>query len=42
MLIHKYFGVDMELTWTVLTKELPVLKKNILKLRNELVKQSKQ
>lgn len=42
MLIHKYFGVDMELTWAVLTKELPILKKNILKLRNQLAKQSKQ
>ena len=33
-LIHKYFGVDLELTWDIIKKDLPDLKekiKNILK-----------
>ena len=29
-LIHGYFGVDIEFTWGVVKKELPVLKKKIL------------
>lgn len=32
VLIHEYFGVDMELTWRVVTKELPKLEKQIAKI----------
>ncbi len=32
ILIHEYFGVDMELTWNVATKELPKLKRKIEKI----------
>lgn len=36
MLIHDYFGVDLHLTWTVAKKDVPVLKKKILKIKREL------
>ena len=29
ILIHEYFGVDLELTWKVATDDIPKLKKNI-------------
>jgi uncharacterized protein with HEPN domain len=32
VLIHEYFGVDMELTWRVVRKELPKLEKQIVKI----------
>ncbi len=31
-LIHKYFGVDLNLTWEVVEKDLPDLKKKIKKI----------
>lgn len=34
ILIHEYFGVDLELTWRVLIKELPLLKRNIIAFRS--------
>jgi uncharacterized protein with HEPN domain len=37
MLIHEYFGVDLELTWNVATKDIPRLKKEILRLMHELI-----
>lgn len=36
MLIHEYFGVDLELTWKVVTKEIPKLKKQILAIHKQL------
>jgi uncharacterized protein with HEPN domain len=36
VLIHAYFGIDLELTWRVATEEVPQLKKNILKIKEEL------
>ncbi len=36
VLIHQYFGVDMELTWNVATKELPKLKRRIEKIIEDL------
>lgn len=29
ILIHEYFGVDLDLTWRVITNEIPKLKKQI-------------
>ena len=37
ILIHEYFGIDLELTWEVIKKDIPKLKKNILKIKKELV-----
>lgn len=31
-LIHHYFGIDMDLTWKVATKEIKILKKEIQKI----------
>ena len=36
VLIHAYFGIDLELTWRVATEEVPQLKKSILKIKEEL------
>ncbi len=32
ILIHEYFGVDMELVWKISIKDVPKLKKQILKI----------
>ena len=34
-LIHKYFGVDIEFTWGVVKKELPLLKQNLLAIMED-------
>ena len=36
ILIHEYFGVDLELTWQTVQKSLPVLKSNLMSIRNTL------
>jgi uncharacterized protein with HEPN domain len=38
ILIHEYFGVDLELTWKVVTRDVPELKIKILKLKRDLEK----
>ena len=38
ILIHEYFGIDLDLTWRVLTKELPRVKKYLIKLKKQLEK----
>ena len=35
-LIHKYFGVDLQLTYDVVKRDLPRLKKQIQKILDEL------
>jgi uncharacterized protein with HEPN domain len=32
ILIHEYFGVDVELTWKTVQRDLPVLKRELLSL----------
>ncbi len=36
VLIHKYFGTDLELTWEVVQKDIPYLKKENLKIKLDL------
>jgi uncharacterized protein with HEPN domain len=36
ILIHQYFGVDLELTWDVVKIDMPELKPNILHIREGL------
>jgi uncharacterized protein with HEPN domain len=36
ILIHEYFGVDMKLTWEVIQKEIPPLKKSIESIMEQL------
>lgn len=38
ILIHQYFGIDLELTWEVVITDILNLKKKILKIRKELTK----
>jgi len=33
---HEYFGIDLELTWETVKKDIPRLKKNLLKIKKEL------
>jgi len=35
VLIHKYFGIDLELIWIVVVRDLPELKKKILKIKEK-------
>jgi uncharacterized protein with HEPN domain len=36
VLIHEYFGIDLELTWEVIQSDIPDLKRNITKIKKEL------
>lgn len=38
-LIHEYFGVDLEITWSIIKKDLPLLKKEIEKILKKLEKE---
>lgn len=31
-LIHEYFGIDYEILWQVIKKEIPILKKELMKI----------
>ena len=31
-MIHEYFGVDLDLVWETVEKQIPVLRKNLMKL----------
>jgi len=35
ILIHEYFGIDLELTWVVVTRDIPDLKKRMVGLRKD-------
>lgn len=32
----EYFGIDLELTWEVVTKDIPNLKQEMLKIKRDL------
>ncbi len=36
ILIHQYFGIDLNLTWEVIEKDLPKLKKQIISIKKVL------
>ena len=36
ILIHQYFGVDLNLTWQVIDVDLPKLKKQITEIKKEI------
>lgn len=38
VLIHDYFEVELELAWEAVKKDIPVLKKQIEKIRDSLIK----
>ena len=35
-MIHHYFGVDLNIVWDIIKINLPVLRKKILKIKNEI------
>ena len=35
IIIHAYFGVDFDLAWRIIKNDLPVLKKQILKIKRD-------
>jgi len=35
ILIHEYFGIDLELTWETIKEDIPQLKKKLLKIKKE-------
>ena len=37
ILIHKYFEIDLELTWEVVNKDIPDLKGKFLQIRKDLL-----
>jgi uncharacterized protein with HEPN domain len=36
ILVHEYFGIDLELTWEVVTRDIIDLKKKMLRLKEDL------
>lgn len=36
ILIHEYFGVDLDLVWKIIRKDIPQLKKQLMELEKEL------
>ena len=40
-MIHHYFGVDLDVVWGILKKDIPVLKQKIMKIKKELESNSK-
>ena len=36
IVVHQYFGVDLEFVWQVVTKDIPELKPKLLKIQEEL------
>ena len=36
LLIHEYFGIDLDLTWQVVQNDLEVFKQNLLKIDSDL------
>lgn len=39
-LIHEYFGVDLEIVWTVCTDEIPPIKPLLIAIQNNIKKES--
>ena len=36
IIIHAYFEVDLDIVWNVIKKDIPILKENILRIKEEL------
>jgi len=39
ILIHEYFGIDLELTWKVTKRDVPDLKEKMLKVKRDLIEE---
>jgi uncharacterized protein with HEPN domain len=40
IVVHQYFGVDLEAVWQAATVDFPDLKEKILKIQEELIKEA--
>ena len=38
VIVHQYFGTDVDLVWNTIQKDIPVLKKQIIEIQDELEK----
>ncbi|MEM3381891.1 MAG: HepT-like ribonuclease domain-containing protein [Candidatus Bathyarchaeia archaeon] len=38
ILVHEYFGIDLDLTWRVAKEDIQILKKELIKVKSDLVK----
>ncbi|MEM2982937.1 MAG: HepT-like ribonuclease domain-containing protein [Candidatus Bathyarchaeia archaeon] len=38
ILVHEYFGIDLNLTWRVAKEDIHILKKELIKVKSDLVK----
>ncbi|MFA4960304.1 MAG: DUF86 domain-containing protein [Candidatus Pacearchaeota archaeon] len=36
-IIHHYFGIDLNIIWNIIKNELPKLRKDIMKIKNDLL-----
>ena len=36
ILVHEYFGIDLQLTWETVQKDIPQLKNKLLKIENDI------
>ena len=41
IVVHQYFGVDLEFVWQAATKDFPELKEKILKMQEDLGREAK-
>ncbi len=41
-LIHDYFGIDLNLTWDIIKKDVPEVKKKIKKILKEIEEKEKK
>jgi len=42
VLIHEYFGIDLELTWRAIKSDIPKLKRKVLEIKEDLSKTKRQ
>lgn len=40
ILIHAYFGIDVDIVWDIVKNKVPELKKKVLKLLDELINEN--
>lgn len=38
IMIHRYFGVDLDVVWNIIKKDMPILKSKIQKIKEKLEK----
>lgn len=41
IIIHQYFDIDLDIIWSTIKEDLPILEKHIKKIKEELIKEKK-